>query len=208
MVEEDKIFYNHLVPFIGEKAALFIDVQTKGLVFHLKVTKARETKYGDYSSPIKNKKQRITINGNLDKYSFLLTLLHELAHLMVFENYDKKVKPHGKEWKYCFSQILLKAINDNIFPLSVNETINKYYINKQSFTHNSRVKISNAIDKELGIPESIRLENIPINKTVLLINGMTVTKLEQKRTRCICRNLEDRRLYYIHKFIEVESVIS
>ena len=47
----------------------------------LKIVKARKTKLGDYKF-IKGR-HFITINENLNQYSFLITLTHEIAHLIV-----------------------------------------------------------------------------------------------------------------------------
>ncbi len=199
-----KSFYQNLIPYLDEKAALFIDNQTKDLKFHLKITKPRDSKFGDYFPAVNNNRQRITINGNLDKYSFLITLLHELAHLYVQENVKHKHLPHGEEWKTTFSQLLSLAIKNDLFPLRVSDLINKLYIKERKFTHTSRVKILNAIYKELNIQIPIRLENLPLNSTAILPNGMTIIKLNQQRTRCLCRDLNNNKLYYVNKLIEVK----
>lgn len=204
---DDNSFRKRLIPYLGEEASVFIDNQTKTLKFHLKVTKVRTTKFGDYCPPRNNKKQRITINGNLDKYSFLITLLHELAHLQINEINGNLIKPHGKEWKNKFTQLLVMAINQSLFPPIISQTINKYYISKQSFTHSSRIHILNNIYKTLEKTIPVRLETIPLNSIVVLENGMTVTKIEQKRTRCICKDHSNKKLYSIHKSVEVVKII-
>ena len=201
-----KTFYQNLIPYLGEKAALFIDTQTKDLKFHLKITKPRDSKFGDYFPSVKNNKQRITINGNLDKYSFLITLLHELAHLYVQEKYGHHHKPHGEEWKNTFSDLLSLAVKNELFPNRIAELILKLYIKKRSFTHTSRVKILNSIYQDLEIEIPVRLESIPLNSKAILPNGMKVVKINQLRTRCLCRNLEDNKLYYVNKLIEVKTI--
>ena len=49
---------------------------------HLTVTRERRTVLGDYRNSHANKNHRISVNGNLNKYSFIITLLHELGHLV------------------------------------------------------------------------------------------------------------------------------
>ena len=39
------------------------------------------------------------MNNNLNKYSFLITITHEIAHMMIWEKHQNKVDPHGEEWK-------------------------------------------------------------------------------------------------------------
>lgn len=92
---------------------------------HLTVTRKRQSILGDYRHAHKEKNHRISVNGNLNKYSFLITLLHELAHLFTFEKYGNKVSPHGKEWKESFSQILASFLNKNIFPQDIKIALNK-----------------------------------------------------------------------------------
>lgn len=201
-----KTFYENLIKYLGEEAALFIDNQTKDIAFHLKVTKPRDTKFGDYFPPVNNNRQRITINGDLDKYSFLITLLHELAHLYVQENLKQRHKPHGEEWKTTFSKLLILAINNNLFPKKVADLISNLYIKKRKFTHTSRIKILNAIYQELKLAPPLRLENIPIHGQALLPNGMKIIKINQIRTRCLCREITTNKLYYVNKLIEVTNI--
>ena len=52
---------------------------------HLTVTRERKNILGNYRNKIFDKNHRISVNGNLNKYSFLITLLHELAHLLAHE---------------------------------------------------------------------------------------------------------------------------
>ena len=58
----------------------------------------------------------IRINSNLNKYSFLITLVHEMAHASIWNRYRGKVKPHGLEWKMEFKRMILPFLNPNYFP--------------------------------------------------------------------------------------------
>lgn len=73
---------------------------------HLTVTRQRQSVLGDYRHEYLDKAHRISVNGNLNKYSFLITLLHELAHLFTFENHRNKVPPHGKRMEATFQQCI------------------------------------------------------------------------------------------------------
>ncbi len=74
--------------------------------FKLKVKKSRASKEGDYTPPHSGKNHVITINHDLNKYAFLVTLIHEVAHLVAWEKYKGRVNPHGKEWKLEYSRLL------------------------------------------------------------------------------------------------------
>ncbi len=201
--KESVSFIKNLTTYIGEVPAIYIEKFTRGLVLKLKVTKERDSKYGDYLPSVKGKPQRITVNGNLDKFSFLITLLHELAHLKAFEIYGKKIKSHGKEWKSEFVKIINDAITNNLFPNEFADIIKEQYVIKKDFSYSSRIKIIDAINKHLNINIPKRLEDFPVNASVLLINGMRVKIIGTKRTRYLCRCINDNKMYYVQKKIEV-----
>jgi hypothetical protein len=96
---------------------------------HLTVTKQRKSVLGDYRHAGWGGNHRISINGNLNKYEFLITLLHELAHLLTYEQYRNKVDAHGKEWKYCYSQLLIVFVQLKIFPTDVEKALQKSIAN-------------------------------------------------------------------------------
>lgn len=83
---------------------------------HLTITRERKSILGDYRHSTYEKNHRISVNGNLNKFSFLITLLHELAHLLTFEKFGNRVQSHGTEWKRIFGHLLKEFIDHNIFP--------------------------------------------------------------------------------------------
>src|SRR5215213_5060846 len=83
---------------------------------HLTITKERKTVLGDYRHAIGAKNHRISVNGNLNPYAFLITLIHELAHLVTFMNYGNGVNAHGREWKQIFAQLMSKFLKAKLFP--------------------------------------------------------------------------------------------
>ena len=46
---------------------------------HLKIVNERVTRHGDYRKGLGGKHE-ITVNANLNKYKFLITLIHEISH--------------------------------------------------------------------------------------------------------------------------------
>lgn len=89
----------------------------------LTVTRSRSTVLGDYRHAHAGKNHRISVNGDLNKYSFLITLLHEIAHLITFEKHGNRVQPHGQEWKMLFGNLLSVFTQKNIFPDDVQQTL-------------------------------------------------------------------------------------
>lgn len=109
------------VPLISEWILL--------LNFKLKIKKSRQTKNGDYRPPRKGLNHQITINQNLNKYAFLLTLVHEIAHLITYVNHGWNVKGHGPEWKNCFKKQITPFMRDEVFPVDLQLAIKSYMKN-------------------------------------------------------------------------------
>ncbi len=82
---------------------------------HLKIVNERQTRHGDYRKGLSGKHE-ITVNSSLNKYKFLITLIHEIGHLVAFEKFGRNIKPHGQEWKYSFQQLMVPFIRPEIFP--------------------------------------------------------------------------------------------
>src|SRR6478609_9652542 len=83
---------------------------------HLTVKRERKSVLGDYRNAVHGKNHRISVNSNLNKFAFLITLLHELAHLLTYEHYGHRVSAHGKEWKHIYGRLLADFVNKDIFP--------------------------------------------------------------------------------------------
>lgn len=90
---------------------------------HLTITRERKSILGNYRNKIADKNHRITVNGSLNNYSFLITLLHELAHLIAYVKFEKKILPHGSEWKNEYSKILAQFISKKIFPQDIEKVL-------------------------------------------------------------------------------------
>ena len=95
---------------------------------HLKIVNERQTRHGDYRKAL-NGKHEITVNANLNKYRFLITLVHEIAHLVAFEKFGRFIKPHGNEWKMTFQRLMLPFIRPEIFPHSVLPLVANHFKN-------------------------------------------------------------------------------
>jgi SprT protein len=93
---------------------------------HLTITRPRQSKLGDYRLPVRPyENHKITINGNLNTYEFLITLLHEIAHMLCFIGHGRHVAPHGIEWQKTYSTLLLPAVEKKFFPEDVTKELLK-----------------------------------------------------------------------------------
>lgn len=172
---------------------------------HLVVSRDRKTVQGNYRPPLANSKQhRISVNGNLNPYSFLVTLLHELAHLYTFVQYGSRVAAHGAEWKKTFSWLLADFLASNIFPESVQQALNRYLNNMKASTCTDLhlYKTLKKFDKEEDDRKTF-VENIPEGKHFTLPDGRVFQKLAKRRTRYTCVEISSGHSYLFPGIVEV-----
>lgn len=171
--------------------------------FKLKIKKERSTKLGDYSSPQNGMNHVITINHNLNKYSFLVTLVHEVAHLSTFNKFKNTVAPHGQEWKNEFKILMQPFLVTEIFPVDVLYAIRKYLQNPaaSSCTDTNLLRTLKLYDENT---QQVFLEYLPY-KSVFLYNGNKVfEKGERIRKRFRCIEIATGTVYLFNPLTEVE----
>ena len=171
--------------------------------FKLKITRERSTRLGDYTSPQNGGNHIITINHNLNRYAFLITLVHEVAHLVTYNNHRNSVNPHGSEWKQNFRVLMQPFLTPDIFPLEVFSALRKYMNNPAaaSCTDLQLLRTLKLHDEDNG---SVFLEHLPHN-AVFLYNGSRVfQKGERVRKRYKCREISTGDIYLFNPLAEVE----
>jgi len=101
---------HNLLKYLPENALPFLKKWFGDFYIHIKITKDRNSKLGDYRK-MPDKTHQITINSTLQSELFFFVLTHELAHLIAFEKFGFRISPHGKEWKNTFSAMLAESIS-------------------------------------------------------------------------------------------------
>lgn len=173
----------------------------------LKITKDRKSIRGDYRQPNNAlATHRISVNGTLNKYSFLITLLHEIAHLLTFLKYKNKVAPHGKEWKKMFGEVLSEFLNDQFFPQEI-EVYLKNSLNNLKATTCADVDLDRALRQyDLKKKNVFLLEEIPSDSCFQIEDGRTFKKIQKLRTRYRCQEIKSGKLYFVSGRTEVKIV--
>lgn len=80
------------IKFIPLKATPFVQFLIDEHSFDLFIVNQRATKHGDFRK-LPGGRFQITVNNNLNKYQFLLTLIHEIAHHVTHQKFGR-VQPH------------------------------------------------------------------------------------------------------------------
>ena len=165
-----------------------------------KISKERYSKHGDYRL-YSNGLEQISINSNLSPYRFLITLVHEISHLVAFKTYGKSIKPHGKEWKNVYKDLMTPLINSNVFPKSILIQLKKHFINPKASTDSDLDLIIalNSAEKD----SKLYLYNIPEGKSFKIYNGRIFIKGPKKRKRFECEEKSSGIKYLFNPLVEV-----
>ena len=172
---------------------------------HLKIVNHRVTRHGDYRR-LPNGKHQITVNASLNQYRFLITLVHEIAHLVAFEKFGRFIKPHGKEWKQTFQHLMLPFIRPEIFPSQLLPFVANHFRNpKASSSTDSRLAIALKTFDAVERTKSYVFE-LSEGSTFRLYNGRVFKKGKKRTKRYECIELATGKLYLFQPNAEVEPV--
>ncbi|UJP65551.1 SprT-like domain-containing protein [Mongoliitalea daihaiensis] len=174
--------------------------------FTFQITKERSTKLGDFRYHQNRRIQTITINHNLNPFQFLITFLHEVAHLHTYEAYGVKVKPHGIEWKIKFQDLMLPMCTEKVFPKDILIPLGKYMQNPKASTGTDHrlIKALRAYDSNRD-NTLIFLMDLDTGSEFILRERKFIKK-ETKRTRILCEEVPSGNRYLISGRAEVFPV--
>lgn len=196
-----------LQDYIPPGSLPFIFDYLKQYRVHLTITKERKSVLGDYRHALGNKNHRISVNGNLNTYAFLITLIHELAHLVTFIQFHNQVLAHGREWKNIYRQLLLQFLVHNIFPEDIKKALERSLHNlpASSCADEDLMRVLKKYDiKQSGL---IMVEQLQEGSLFEIEGGKIFKKGKQLRKRFQCLELKTGKLYLFSPIYEVTPVL-
>lgn len=174
---------------------------------HLKIVNERVTRHGDYRLR-KDGNHQITVNASLNKYRFLITLIHEIAHLVAFEKYGRQIKPHGLEWKKTFQYLMLPFIHPEIFPSKILPLLARHFKNpKASSSTDAHLSIAlKQYDEQQS--EKTYVYELPIGSVFRIYNGKLFKKGNKRTKRYECVEIATGRMFLFQPNAEAELIKS
>lgn len=172
---------------------------------NLKIVNKRVTRHGDYRR-LPNGMHQITVNATLNKYRFLITLVHEIAHLIAFEKYGRRIKPHGLEWKKTFQYLMLPFIRPEVFPSKLLPLLARHFKNP---------KASSDTDALLSMtlkqfdPQNVHqtfVYELPLGSVFRIYNGKLFKKGNKRVKRYECIEVASGKVYLFQPNAEVELI--
>ena len=173
---------------------------------HLTVSRQRKSILGDYRHQTHASNHRISVNGNLNPFAFLITLLHEIAHLLTFEQHGNRIAAHGKEWKNIYANLLKQFLEHKIFPADIENELMQSLKNPaaSSCAEDGLIRVLRKYDKNNN---GYRLvEEIPSNGLFQLSDGRIFKMGEKQRKRFKCVEIKTGKVYLFSPVYEVEDL--
>ncbi|MBG6109979.1 hypothetical protein H4V97_001538 [Flavobacterium sp. CG_23.5] len=173
---------------------------------HLKIVNERQTRHGDYRKGLSGKHE-ITVNSNLNKYKFLITLIHEISHLVAFEKFGRNIKPHGNEWKYSFQRLMIPYIRPEIFPNHLLPLLARHFKNPTA-SSDTDATLALALKQFDQQNDKNYVFEIPYGSVFRIQNGKIFKKIAVRTKRFECLEVSSGKTYLFNPNAEVELLKS
>jgi len=192
-----------LAPFVPasslEEVSRWID-QHK---IQLTITRHRHSVLGDYRRPDRQRGHRISVNGSLNRYAFLITLVHEMAHLTTWLKHGDRVNPHGVEWKAEFRLLMHQFLLTAVFPPELNRALRQYMDDPaaSSCTDETLMRVLRSYDSR---PAGVLVSDLEDQEMFLFRNSRLFRRESRIRKRIRCTEVKTGRIYLFSPVAEVK----
>ena len=157
------------------------------------IVSERKTKRGDFRV-YSNGSKKITLNQDSNKFRFLITLLHEISHQLVYQKFGNNIKPHGIEWKKKFKEISEPFLFETIFPLSILDAFKTYLKNPKSSTDLDK-ELSISLTKFDTLEDYFFIDQLEMGQLFMHRKKEIFKKISKKRKRYVCEKISNGKLY-------------
>ena len=197
---------NHLEQFLPPGTGEAVLHYLHEYKVHLTIARERKSILGDYRHRTHQQNHRISVNGNLNPYAFLVTLLHEIAHLLTFEQYGNRVNAHGREWKSVFGKLLHQFVQNQVFPPDIQQELTESLKNPDasSCVEDGLLRVLRRYDAKKDNHHLI--EEFPMGSLFRIKDGRVFRKGEKLRKRYKCTELPSGKVYLFSPVYEAVLV--
>jgi SprT protein len=172
--------------------------------FDFKVRKKRVSKVGDFTCR-HGKNPLITINSDSHPYVFLMTYIHEVAHLIVHKSHGWNREAHGPEWKAVFRQLLQPLLTNEVYPVGLLTVLEAHMVNPKASSFSDPELTKAFRDHDSNFKQATLLSQLP-QGSIFELHGRWFRKGQLKRTRVLCHELKTKRNYLVSADSPVGSV--
>jgi SprT protein len=206
MMPKKEVPADHLQHYLPPGTAEGVWVYLHRYQVHLTITRHRQSILGDYRHQTHHRNHRISVNGSLNPYAFLITLLHELAHLLTFEQHMNRVPAHGREWKMIYSRLLQQFLQHRVFPADIERELLLSLKNPaaSSCAEDGLLRVLRNYDVKKQ--QEFLVEELPIRSRFRIPDGRIFLKGEKLRKRYKCKEEATGKFFLFSPVYEVVMV--
>ncbi|WP_367916417.1 transcription elongation protein SprT [Leadbetterella sp. DM7] len=203
--QNEDVFRKGFAGHIPEDAVDYVMALWREHPFNFTVAGSRKTCLGNYM--YKNGRHFISVNGDSNPYSFLITLIHEIAHQRVRVGqklFHRAPAPHGQEWKFHFKTLMAPLLSARIFPEDILQVLVPHMQNPAaSSTKDPALVRALSFYSPEKVVKGIYLSEVPDGK-VFNFNGRQFKRIQPRRTRILVECVNTRKRYTIPGVARVE----
>ncbi|NLN25087.1 MAG: sprT domain-containing protein [Bacteroidetes bacterium] len=193
-----------LQKYVPQASVIPVFEMIKEYGVYLKIVNERVSRHGDYRR-LATGQHQITVNGSLNPYRFLITLVHEIAHLVAFQKYGTSIKPHGLEWKRTFQHLMIPFLRPEVFPSHLLPILARHFRNPTA-SSDTDTHLALALKKYDPENDKNYIFEIPEGSLFRLYNGRIFKKGNKKVKRYVCEEVQTGKFYLFKPHAEVELI--
>lgn len=189
--ESTELFARHVPP----AAVAYCQRLRADWEFSLRVTRPRRTRLGTHQfDPTTG--HLVTVNADLGPEAFLITYLHEVAHVVTVRQARRHPQPHGAAWKRNFRLLLEPMLTEAVFPPAVLRPLRAYALNPTAAT-SSYPPLAQALQNVGSPPDgTTTVAQVPEGEAFVL-HHRTFVRGPLRRTRALCTEASTGRKYTV-----------
>lgn len=192
---KEEVHIDHLQRYLPDGSYALVREYLDRYHVQLTISRERQTLLGNYKKPAGQNRHLISVNGNLNPFSFLITLIHELAHLLAFELHGNRIEPHGKEWQTLYAKLLSVFMEGKIFPADILSVL-QHSLRRPAASTCAETHLTRVLAKyDTHTDGLFFVEELTEGQYFSIKGGRVFQRGEKRRTRFFCTEITTKRIF-------------